>query len=76
MSGTILGPKEYARQLDRVIRVYPKLFEGVTDPLERERKARNLLMWMKIYQRADHGPLADVRELIAFRLAPWLRPHA
>lgn len=72
MSATVLPPKEFRREMARMPAVFPAVFEGVTDPRERDRKASDCLNSMKIYERADYGPLTDVRELIALRIAPWL----
>ncbi len=70
--GILLPPREYERELRRVIQECPAPFEGVTDEKERQRKARNILMAQKVWERADYGLWADLRELIALRLAPWL----
>jgi hypothetical protein len=75
MGGIIFPPKEFARELRRVEEEYPVPFENVTAPNERDRIARNICMSLKIYERADYGLLADLRELLALRLAPWLRPQ-
>jgi hypothetical protein len=69
----ILPPKEYRREMDKMPELFPGVFEGCTDRLERERKARNCLTSMKVYERADYGLLMDLRERVALRLAPWLR---
>lgn len=79
MSSTVLAPKEYRRELERTMQERKRhwLSEfGEMTPQNLERVGRNILTSYKIYERADYGRLADVREVIALRLAPWLAPHA
>lgn len=72
-SSTILPPKEYRREMQKMPQIYPNVFEGCVNQLERDRKARNCLSSMKVFERADYGLFMDLREDVALRLAPWLR---
>ena len=71
----MLSPRDFAKAQRELARQDWR-FLPEDDEQARMRKARNLLYAQKVWERANYGPLADVRELIALRLAPWLRPHA
>lgn len=76
MPSTILPPKEYAQQVSAIkARLAPIWREDgrAKVPSDEDRMARNVLTSEKIFERADRGILTDLRELVALRLAPWLK---